>query len=69
MENTKIGNDSSNVLEILIGVPQFVLRWTLGSDYLTVFKGFRFIFSLKKQTIEFSLFFNLYFQQKRTPKL
>ena len=44
-------------------------RWTLGLDDLIVFKCFRFIFSLKKKTIQFPLSFNLYFQQKRAPKL
>ena len=32
------------------------------------FKCFRAIFSLKKQTIQVLLLFNLYFQQKRVPK-
>ena len=34
-----------------------------------VFKCFRVIFSLKKKTNQLSLSFNLYFQQKRAPKL
>ena len=34
------------------------------SDDLTVFKCLRVIFSLKKQAIQFSFSFNLYFQQK-----
>ena len=43
--------------------------WTFGSDDKTLLKCFRVIFSLKKQTIQFSFAFNLYFQQKRAPKL
>ena len=34
-----------------------------------IFKCFRVIFSLKKKTIQFPLSLNLYFQQKRVPKL
>ena len=41
----------------------------VGSDDQTIFKCFRVIFSLKKKTIQYSLSFNLYFQQKRAPKL
>ena len=43
-------------------------RWTLGLDDLIVFKCFRFIFSLKKKTIQFPFLFNIYFQQKIAPK-
>ena len=39
------------------------------SDDLTIFKCFRVIFSIKKKTIQFSLLFNLYLQQKGAPKL
>ena len=39
------------------------------SGRMTIFKCFRVIFSFKKKTIQFPLSFNLYFQQKRTPKL
>ena len=42
---------------------------TLGSDDMTVFKCFRVIFFLKKQTIQFSSSLNLYFQQKIVRKL
>ena len=38
-------------------------------DDLAVFKCFRVIFFLKNQTIQFLFSFNLYFQQKRAPKL
>ena len=42
---------------------------SLGSDDLIIFKCFSVIFSLKKKTIQFPLSINLYFQQKRAPKL
>ena len=42
---------------------------TLGSDDLIIFKCFRVIFSLKRKTIQYLLSFNLYFLQKRAPKL
>ena len=47
----------------------FIQRRTLGSDDLTIFKYFRVIFCLKKKANQFPLLFNLYFQQKRFPKL
>ena len=40
-----------------------------GSDGLIIFKCLKVIFSLKKKTIQFPLLINLYFQQKRAPKL
>ena len=46
-----------------------VIKGGLGSDDLTILNCFRVIFSLKMKTIQFSLSFNLYFQQKRAPKL
>ena len=46
-----------------------IYRRTLGSDDLIIFKRFRVYFSLKKKIIQFPLSFNLYFQQKRAPKL
>ena len=39
------------------------------SDDVIIFNCFRVIFSLKKKTIQFSLSFNLYFQQKIATKL
>ena len=42
---------------------------TLGSDDLVIFKYFGVIFFLKKKTIQFPISFDLYFQQKRAPKL
>ena len=40
-----------------------------GRITLTIFKCFRVISSLKKKTIQFPLFFDLYFPQKRAPNL
>ena len=36
---------------------------------LIIFKCFRLIFSLKKRTRQFPLSLNLYFEQKRVPKV
>ena len=44
-------------------------RRTLGWDDLIIFKYFRVYFSLKNKIIQFPLSFNLYFRQKRAPKL
>ena len=55
------GLDTDTLLEIE--------REILWSDDLRIFKCFRVIFGLKKKAIQFSLSFNLYFQQKRVPKL
>ena len=55
----------------LVGVLHLleIEREILWSDDLRIFKCFRVIFGLKKKAIQFSLSFNLYFQQKRVPKL
>ena len=45
-----------------------IIVFHLGLDDLTVFKCFRVIFFLKKQTIQFLFSFDLYFQQK-SPKV
>ena len=48
---------------------EYVKGGLSGLGDLAVFKCFRVIFFLKNQTIQFSFSFNLYFQQKRAPKL
>ena len=42
---------------------------TLGLGDLTIFKCFRVIFSLKEKTIQFPYSFDLYFSQKKIPKV
>ena len=59
---------NDNLLALIQSIISF--KGELSSwNNLTVFNCFRVIFSLKKQTIQFSFSFNLYFQQKRAPKL
>ena len=48
---------------------KFLSRPTLGWDDLIIFKCFGVIFSIKKKSIQFSLSFNLYFQQKNSTKV
>ena len=65
--SAKTENLSTNFVKIICHLK--VDLSFVASDDLTFFKCFRVIFSLKKKTIQFSLSFNHYFQQKRVPKL
>ena len=47
----------------------FILKADSRVGWTNNFKCFRVIFSLKKKTTQFPISFNLYFHQKRAPKL